>query len=109
MLYFLDSVFYFWCRAYLFTNDRRSLFGPPQRTAVQAAQSRLRDRFRPGVLFALWLVLSGVERILIEFIRRNERVALGLTLAQLLSIVMLAAGAVWLARAERPFLRPAAS
>ena len=76
---------------------------------VALALWRLRDRFKPGILFALWLVLSGVERILIEFIRRNERVALGLTLPQLLSIVMAVAGAVWLARAERPFLRPAAA
>ena len=74
---------------------------------VALALWRLRDRFRPGILFALWLVLSGVERVLVEFIRRNERIALGLTLAQLLSILMLAAGAVWLLRAERPLIRPA--
>ena len=43
----------------------------------------LRDRFRPGVLFALYLVLAGVERILVEFIRRNDELALGLTLPQL--------------------------
>jgi phosphatidylglycerol---prolipoprotein diacylglyceryl transferase len=69
---------------------------------------RLRDRFRPGILFALWLVLSGLERVLIEFIRRNDRVALGLTVPQLFSIVLVAAGAFWLARAQRPLLRPAA-
>src|SRR5829696_5820996 len=45
---------------------------------------RLRDRVRPGLLFALWLVLSGIERFLVEFIRRNDPVALGLTLAQLI-------------------------
>src|SRR2546421_23435 len=45
---------------------------------------RLRDRVRPGMLFALWLVLSGVERLLVEFIRRNDRIALGLTWPQLL-------------------------
>jgi phosphatidylglycerol---prolipoprotein diacylglyceryl transferase len=58
----------------------------------------LRDRFRPGVLFALYLVLAGVERILIEFIRRNDVLALGLTLPQWLSVVMVLAGGVWLAR-----------
>jgi phosphatidylglycerol---prolipoprotein diacylglyceryl transferase len=58
----------------------------------------LRDRFRPGVLFALYLVLAGVERILIEFIRRNDVLALGLTLPQWLSVVMVVAGGVWLAR-----------
>jgi phosphatidylglycerol---prolipoprotein diacylglyceryl transferase len=60
----------------------------------------LRDRFRPGVLFALYLVLAGVERILIEFIRRNDVLALGLTLPQWLSLVMVLAGGVWLARAR---------
>ena len=61
---------------------------------------RLRDRFRPGVLFAIYLVIAGVERLLIEFIRRNDEVALGLTQAQLVSIVMTAAGVAWLVRAR---------
>ena len=39
--------------------------------------------FRPGLLFALYLVLAGAERFLVEFIRRNDDVALGLTQAQL--------------------------
>jgi phosphatidylglycerol:prolipoprotein diacylglycerol transferase len=58
----------------------------------------LRDRFRPGVLFALYLVLSGTERLLVEFIRRNDEAAFGLTLPQLISVAMMAAGAVWLLR-----------
>jgi phosphatidylglycerol:prolipoprotein diacylglycerol transferase len=58
----------------------------------------LRDRFRPGVLFALYLVLAGVERLLVEFIRRNDKLALGLTLPQWISMAMIAAGAVWLLR-----------
>ena len=53
----------------------------------------LRDRFRPGVLFALYLVLTGIERLLIEFIRRNDAVLAGLTTAQLFSLVMVAGGA----------------
>jgi phosphatidylglycerol:prolipoprotein diacylglycerol transferase len=61
---------------------------------------RLRDRLAPGRLFALYLVLAGLERFLVEFIRRNEDVALGLTLAQLVSAAMFAAGAVWFARAS---------
>jgi hypothetical protein len=36
----------------------------------------------------------------VEFVRRNESVALGLTLAQLISVAMIAAGVVWLARAR---------
>ncbi len=62
---------------------------------------RLRDRFAPGRLFALYLVLAGVERFLVEFLRRNTDVALGLTLAQLMSLAMLVAGAAWLARSPR--------
>ena len=57
---------------------------------------RLRDRFRPGLLFAIYLVAAGLERFLVEFVRRNEDVALGLTQAQLLSVAMIVAGAAWL-------------
>ena len=35
---------------------------------------RWRDRFRPGILFAFYLVFAGIERFLIEFIRRNDAV-----------------------------------
>src|SRR5688572_7137417 len=61
---------------------------------------QLRGRFAPGTIFALYLVAAGVERLLIEFIRRNDDVALGLTLAQLVSVGMLAAGAGWLMRSR---------
>lgn len=56
----------------------------------------LRDRVRPGVVFALYLVGSGVERFLVEFIRRNKEVLVGLTAPQLESLVLLAIGAAWL-------------
>src|SRR3954469_19974091 len=67
---------------------------------------QLRDRVRPGLLFALWLFLSGLERLLVEFIRRNEPVALGLTLPQLISVAMMIVGGVWLARARAPRVAP---
>jgi phosphatidylglycerol:prolipoprotein diacylglycerol transferase len=57
---------------------------------------QLRDHVRPGVLFALYLVLGGLERFLVEFLRRNDDVVAGLTVAQVESLVMFAAGAVWL-------------
>lgn len=57
---------------------------------------RARDRFRPGILFAWYLVLAGAERLLVEFIRRNHEVVVGLTTAQLESIVLLMAGVTWL-------------
>jgi phosphatidylglycerol:prolipoprotein diacylglycerol transferase len=57
---------------------------------------RMRDRFRPGALFAFYLMLSGTERLLIEFIRRNHKVVLGLTAPQLESIALMIVGVVWL-------------
>jgi phosphatidylglycerol:prolipoprotein diacylglycerol transferase len=57
---------------------------------------KMRDRFRPGALFAWYLVLSGTERLLIEFIRRNHKIFLDLTAPQLESIVLMVIGAVWL-------------
>jgi phosphatidylglycerol:prolipoprotein diacylglycerol transferase len=62
-----------------------------------------RDRLTGGRLFALYLVLAGTERLLVEFIRRNNEVLLGLTIPQLLSIVMIAGGVALAAR-----VRPAA-
>jgi phosphatidylglycerol:prolipoprotein diacylglycerol transferase len=63
---------------------------------------QLRDRFRPGVLFGVYLVLSGLERLLVEFIRRNDDAALGLTLPQLISVVLVAAGAALVLRYRAP-------
>jgi phosphatidylglycerol:prolipoprotein diacylglycerol transferase len=57
---------------------------------------RLRDRFRFGILFALYLVLAGLMRFLVEFIRTNEAVFAGLTMAQLISVAMIAGGVIWM-------------
>ena len=57
---------------------------------------RLRDRVQPGVLFAIYLVFAGTERLLVEFIRRNTPEFLGLTQPQLISVGMMIAGGVWL-------------
>ena len=38
---------------------------------------RLRDRVAPGMLFGLYLIIAGVERFLVEFIRRNDEVVVG--------------------------------
>jgi phosphatidylglycerol:prolipoprotein diacylglycerol transferase len=62
---------------------------------------QLRDRVRPGGLFALYLVIAGAERFLIEFVRRNEDVALGLTAAQFESLGLFIAGVVWIAALQR--------
>ena len=57
---------------------------------------RLRDRVRPGVVFAAYLLLSGTERLLVEFVRRNHEVLAGLTAPQVESVLSMIAGAVWL-------------
>jgi phosphatidylglycerol:prolipoprotein diacylglycerol transferase len=73
---------------------------------------RWRHRWRPGTLFALWMLLAGVERFLVEFVRRNPAELLGLTQPQLISVLMIAGGAVflWLLRgAPAPAQETAAS
>jgi phosphatidylglycerol:prolipoprotein diacylglycerol transferase len=57
----------------------------------------LRDRLRPGVVFALYLLFSGLERFLVEFIRRNKEVIVGLTAPQLESVALCVIGLAWLA------------
>ena len=63
---------------------------------IALALWRLRGRLAPGMLFALYLVLTGLERLLVEFIRRNDEVALGLTLPQLVSVALITVGTAWL-------------
>jgi phosphatidylglycerol---prolipoprotein diacylglyceryl transferase len=58
---------------------------------------RLRNRLRPGLLFALYLVLAGTERFLVEFLRRNHEVAGGLTAPQWESLALMLVGGAWLA------------
>jgi phosphatidylglycerol:prolipoprotein diacylglycerol transferase len=66
----------------------------------------LRDRFAPGVLIGIYLVIVGVERFLIELIRRNDSVVAGLTLPQLVSLGAIALGTA-LILTRRNALRPA--
>jgi phosphatidylglycerol:prolipoprotein diacylglycerol transferase len=68
---------------------------------------RMRDRFRAGALFAFYLLLSGTERLLVEFVRRNHRIVIGLTAPQLESIGLMLVGVIWLGLlARRGGLRP---
>jgi phosphatidylglycerol---prolipoprotein diacylglyceryl transferase len=68
----------------------------------------LRDRFAPGVILGLYLILAGGERFLVEFIRRNDAVVAGLTLAQLIALGMLAFGSA-LVVTRRNAARPVAA
>jgi phosphatidylglycerol---prolipoprotein diacylglyceryl transferase len=52
--------------------------------------------YPPGSIFAAYLVLTGLARFLVEFIRLNPRVLWGLSNAQIVSLVFIAAGiALW--------------
>lgn len=68
---------------------------------IALALWRMRGRLAPGLLLAAYLVMAGTERFLVEFIRRNADAALGLTAAQLESIVMVVIGVAWLAVSSR--------
>lgn len=59
---------------------------------------RLRDhKHAEGWLFGLYMVLAGVERFLIEFVRaKDDYVTAGLTLAQLTAVAVTAAGIAWM-------------
>jgi phosphatidylglycerol---prolipoprotein diacylglyceryl transferase len=60
---------------------------------------RLRRRhLAPGTMFGIYLAGYGFERFLVEFIRTNKPVFLGLTEAQFVSIAMLIVGLVMLIR-----------
>jgi phosphatidylglycerol:prolipoprotein diacylglycerol transferase len=47
-------------------------------------------------LLAIYLMCAGLERLLVELIRRNDAVLLGLTQAQVIACVMILGGAAWL-------------
>lgn len=55
-----------------------------------------------GFIFALYLLGYGLERFLIEFLRTNKPVLVGLTEAQVMSVVLILAGAVVLVRVRKP-------
>jgi phosphatidylglycerol:prolipoprotein diacylglycerol transferase len=61
--------------------------------AQQLTSRRAADPLPPGSVFALYLVLTGVARFLVEFIRINPRSFLGMTNAQAASVVSVIAGA----------------
>ncbi len=71
--------------------------------------NRRRYQDRPGFLMGIYLVLAGTERFLVEFVRTNVPVALGLTVAQLISIGVFAIGVVLLANSPRRSEQPPAA
>jgi phosphatidylglycerol---prolipoprotein diacylglyceryl transferase len=47
-----------------------------------------------GKLFTIYLILAGIERFVIEFLRPNPRIILGLSEAQLIALALVALGAL---------------
>ncbi len=76
------------------SNGRREL-----RAASPENGARLQPVLARGSVFAAYLMLTGVARFLVEFIRINPRVLFGLTNAQIASAASVLGGAaLWLAR-----------
>jgi len=74
--------------------------------AVYGILWRMRGRVGPtGAIFAIYLTAAGAIRFLVEYVRTNRPIALGLTEAQWISLAVAAGAGVWLAahitRAER--------
>ncbi len=55
--------------------------------------SRRKETKIPGQLFYLYLMLAGAARFMVEFLRVNPRVLVGLSEAQLIAIAMMVLGA----------------
>jgi phosphatidylglycerol:prolipoprotein diacylglycerol transferase len=54
---------------------------------------KLRKKEWPdGKLFTVYLILAGLERLLVEFIRLNPRILFGLSEAQVISIILMIVG-----------------
>ncbi len=56
----------------------------------------------PGKLFMLYLILSGIARLTVEFLRLNPELLFGLTQAQLISVVLIIVGSIGFYRFNRP-------
>jgi phosphatidylglycerol:prolipoprotein diacylglycerol transferase len=56
-----------------------------------------------GEIFCYYLILTGLARFLVEFIRLNPRPYFGLSNAQVVSLLGMLAGAVWLWRSKTRF------
>ncbi len=69
----------------------------------------VRRRAFVGKVFALYLVLYGVFRFATEYLRETPKHALGISVYQYLSLLMIAIGALGLILRSRPRLAPAAA
>lgn len=65
---------------------------------------RMRDhKHAQGWLFGVYCVLQGTERFIVEFFRaKDDRFFGGLTMAQMIALGFIAAGATWMAMRSKP-------
>ena len=57
---------------------------------------------RPGWIFMTWLALAGVERFIVEIFRAKDDRFIGvLTLAQIISLLLVAVGVFWMIKLRR--------
>ena len=76
--------------------------------AIAVVLWALGRHWNPPAVFGAYLVLSGVSRFLVEFLRINEPALLGLTQPQLWALASLIAGVVLIARTRHVDSRRAA-
>ena len=72
----------------------------------------LRKKAPAGRMLALYLVLAGAARFVVEFVRINPRVLWGLSMAQVISVLMIVVGAAilsWPAARKTDVSRPLAA
>lgn len=75
---------------------------------IYALLSRFKEsRFGTGLPFGLYLMMSGGARFVVEFYRTNEPLAVGLTMAQWISLGMMTAGMIFVSRARGLSRQPA--
>jgi len=60
----------------------------------------LRDRLRPGMVFALYLILMALARFFVEFVRLTPKIFIGLTVHQWVSIGLVITGLYLINRAK---------
>jgi phosphatidylglycerol:prolipoprotein diacylglycerol transferase len=57
-------------------------------------KNKERFQHQEGKLFALYLLLAGIERFSVEFLRLNPRFLFGLSEAQIIAVILILIGAV---------------
>lgn len=66
-----------------------------------------RKKFKiDGKLFGMYLILSGIARLMVEFIRINPRILFGLSEAQVISVLLIILGVFLLYFKKNPSVQP---